>query len=313
MPAHHFTLTAVAPFRLDLTVWALRRRADNLVDRWDGETYRRVLTIDDVPVEIAVSQLRRGKTPRIEVGVYGARLTGKLQTAVTRGIERMLGLRVHLDEFYRFAGGEPKLGAVVERFRGVKPPRFPSVFESLVNAIGCQQVTLSLGIQLLNKVVDRYGLSVARGDDGGHAFPRPTELAAADAALLRRFGFSRQKARAMIELSRDIVADKIDLEALADLDDAAAVERLLSLHGVGRWSAEYALLRGFGRTHVFPGDDVGARKRLQQRLKLRKSLDYQGVSRALRAWREFGGLIYFHMLLDGLAEKRTIAPEALAG
>ncbi|HEX7448670.1 MAG TPA: hypothetical protein VF306_14055 [Pirellulales bacterium] len=306
MPARHFTLTAKPPFRLDLTVWTLRRRVDNLVDRWDGETYRRVLPIDDVPIELAVSQLRRGKTPRIEVAVHGARLTGKLQTAVTRAIERLLGLRVDLNDFYRFAAEEPKLGEVVERFRGVKPPRFPSVFEALVNAIACQQVTLTLGIQLLNKVAARYGPAVARGDAAAHGFPRPAELAGADAAVLRRFGFSGQKARAMIELARDVEAESIDLESLSDLDDAAAVERLLSVHGVGRWSAEYALLRGLGRTHIFPGDDVGARKRLQQRLKLRKSLDYQGVSRVLRAWRDFGGLIYFHMLLDGLAEKRTI-------
>ncbi len=306
MPARHFTLTAKPPFRLDLTVWTLRRRMDNLVDRWDGETYRRVLPIDDTPVELAVSQLRRGKTPRIEVAVHGARLTGKLQTAATRAIERMLGLRADLNDFYRFAAGEPKLGEVVERFRGAKPPRFPSVFEALVNAIACQQVTLTLGIQLLNKVAARYGLHVVRGDDAAHAFPRPAELAGADAAVLRRFGFSGQKARAMIDLAREVEAERIDLESLTDLDDSAAVEQLLGLHGVGRWSAEYALLRGLGRTHIFPGDDVGARKRLQQRLKLRKSLDYQGVSRALRAWREFGGLIYFHMLLDGLAEKRTI-------
>ena len=38
-----FTLQPVPPFRLDLTAWALRRRPHNAVDRWDGDTYRRVL------------------------------------------------------------------------------------------------------------------------------------------------------------------------------------------------------------------------------------------------------------------------------
>jgi 3-methyladenine DNA glycosylase/8-oxoguanine DNA glycosylase len=32
----------IAPFRLDLTVWALRRRRRNAIDRWDGVTYRRI-------------------------------------------------------------------------------------------------------------------------------------------------------------------------------------------------------------------------------------------------------------------------------
>ena len=53
-----FIIPATAPFRLDLTVWTLRRRIDNLVDRWDGETYRRVLPWRNEAVEIAVRQLR---------------------------------------------------------------------------------------------------------------------------------------------------------------------------------------------------------------------------------------------------------------
>ena len=51
-----FTLEPVAPFRLDLTVWALRRRPENAVDRWDGNTYRRVLSLREQPLEVAVVQ-----------------------------------------------------------------------------------------------------------------------------------------------------------------------------------------------------------------------------------------------------------------
>jgi hypothetical protein len=45
-----FELRPVPPFRLDLTVWALRRRPRNLVDRWDGTTYRRVIIIAQLGV-----------------------------------------------------------------------------------------------------------------------------------------------------------------------------------------------------------------------------------------------------------------------
>ena len=38
-----FVLRPIPPFRLDFTVWALRRRQRNLIDRWDGSTYRRVI------------------------------------------------------------------------------------------------------------------------------------------------------------------------------------------------------------------------------------------------------------------------------
>jgi len=42
-----FSLDPVPSFRLDLTVWTLRRRVDNLVDRWDGQTYQRTVALED--------------------------------------------------------------------------------------------------------------------------------------------------------------------------------------------------------------------------------------------------------------------------
>jgi DNA-3-methyladenine glycosylase II len=93
--------------------------------------------------------------------------------------------------------------------------------------------------------------------------------------------------------------------------------RLVELRGVGRWSAEYVLLRGLGRTHVFPGDDVGARKNLQRWLRLTEPLDYQGVQRALSPWHRYAGLVYFHLLLDRLAtagdlvERPSVTPSRI--
>ena len=75
-------------------------------------------------------------------------------------------------------------------------------------------------------------------------------------------GFSRAKARSIVELAAGISAGTFAPTAIETLDDREAVQALLRLRGVGRWTAEYALLRGLGRLHVFPGDDVGARNNL---------------------------------------------------
>jgi DNA-3-methyladenine glycosylase II len=93
------------------------------------------------------------------------------------------------------------------------------------------------------------------------------------------------------------------------LDDRAALAALLRLRGVGRWTAEYALLRGLGRLHVFPGDDVGARNNLARWLGRRGPLDYAGVQSAVHRWQPFAGVVYFHLLLANLAEHGTL-PES---
>jgi DNA-3-methyladenine glycosylase II len=290
------------PFRLDLAVWVLRRRPENLIDRWDGRCYRRALVLEGGPVEVAVTQTGPPETPQLRVAVEGERTGPGTRPAVTAALERLLGLRIDLTEFERFAARDVRLRPLARRFRGMKPPRFPTVFECLVNAIACQQVALTLGICLLGRLAEAFGLEASGGEAPARAFPRPEDLAGRKPEELRPLGFSRQKARALIDLACAIAEGRLDLEAMATEPDEIVVDRLCRLRGVGRWTAEYVLLRGLGRLHVFPGDDVGARNNLQRWLETPALLDYEGVYQALAPWRAYAGLIYFHLLLDRLAE-----------
>lgn len=298
-----FTLEPVPPFRLDLTVWTLRRRPDNQVDRWDGRTYRRVLVAAGEPLEVAVTQLQSPGRIRLRVSLSGASLTSDLQACVTAALERLLGFRLDLQEFYRFGGRDEFLKPLIGRFQGAKPPRFLTYFETLVNAIACQQLTLTVGIRLLNRLAEVHGSALRTEAGIFHAFPRPEDLAEADIEELRGLGFSYQKARYLTGLSRSILEGQVDLEKLAKLDDSQAVTQLCGLKGVGRWTAEYFLLRGLGRIHVFPGDDVGARNHLQRWLQLAGPMTYDRAHTAVQRWEGYGGLVYFHLLLKSLAEK----------
>ena len=297
-----YSLKPVPPFRLDLAVWTLRRRPENVIDRWDGRCYRRALALGSGPVEVAVNQAGSPESPRLHIAVVGERACPGTSAAVTTALERLLGLHVDLTEFERLAAHDDRLGPLARRFRGMKPPRFPTVFECVVNAIACQQVTLTLGVRLLGLLAEAYGLAMGGGDAPVHAFPQPEDLARLKPEELRTLGFSRQKARAVIELSSAIAEGHLNLEALASESDGAALDRLSRVRGVGRWTGEYVLLRGLGRLHVFPGDDVGARNNLLRWLGLTGPSDYDGVRHAITPWSAYGRLIYFHLLLWRLAE-----------
>ena len=86
-----FSLDAVPPFRLDLTAWAIRRRPENAVDLWDGETYQRVLAVRGKAVLTSVRQLRSPDAPRIDVTVRAAYLPSTVKGAVSPALERLLG------------------------------------------------------------------------------------------------------------------------------------------------------------------------------------------------------------------------------
>ncbi len=301
-----FTVAPVAPCRLDLTAWALRRRPRNIVDRWDGTAWRRVLMVADRPIDVCVRQQRAGRRPLLRVTATGGEATRETKQEVRRLIERCLGLRIDLGRFYALARRDVKLNALAREFRGLKPPRFPTVFEALVNAIACQQLSLIVGLELLGRLAAACAASLDAGAERHYAFPRPRDLLRLPAATYHDMGFSRQKTRALVELGTAADAGDIDLESLEKEANEAAIERLLAIRGVGRWSAEYVLLRGLGRLDVFPGDDVGARKTLGAWLGRRQPLDYASVEKAVAAWRPYAGLVYFHMLLRGLRQKETV-------
>jgi DNA-3-methyladenine glycosylase II len=305
-----FELSPVPPFRLDLTVWVLRRRPHNEVDRWDGRVYRRVLVPQGGPLEVALTQTgAAGAAPRLRVEVRGVNAPGPETISYVRAtLTRMLGLDVNLTGFYRLARSDPRLHALVGQFGGVKPPRFPDLFEALVNAVACQQLSLTAGIHLLNRLAAAWGPTFPEENGLRPAFPRPGDLAGADLEALRTLGFSRNKGRALLELARGVREGRMDLKRMETLNEEAAVKYLKTWRGIGRWSAEYVLLRGLGRWQVFPGDDVGARHRLQAWLKQPEPLDYQGVRRVLARWHPFGGLIYFHFLLSHLAAEGHLTP-----
>jgi len=301
--ASSLVLRPRAPFRLDLTVWALRRRALNEIDVWDGSTYRRVLVLDDTPVAVAVTQEGGAEAPELKFTLNSARKRRSAPPDACAVLGRMLSLELDIDPFYTLAAGDPVLAPLAERFRGLRPPRFASVFECLVNAVALQQLSLAAGLTLLNRLSRTYGACSSARGHSAYAFPEPAQLAAARLESIRALGFSLRKATTIVAIANVADEMQLDLESLAGADDADVVETLTQIAGIGRWSAEYTLLRGLGRLHVFPGDDVGARKNLARWLGLAEPLDYADVQRAVAGWHPYAGLVYFHLLLDRLAAR----------
>src|SRR5215475_2820252 len=283
-PLRSFIIRPVPPFRLDLTAWALRRRPRNLIDRWDGSIYRRVISVGGGEVEVAVRQAGSSAEPRLIVSTTPP-LRNSAQRHQIRGVlDRLLGLRLDLTRWHRLAARDERLAPMAARFRGVKPPRFATLFEALINAFACQPLSLEVGLELLNRLATRCGTSVDADDGDHYALPNPGDVASLRPAQLRALGFSAQKVRAIKDLACAITQGRLDLEALAHESDQMVRQRLQELRGVGRWTVEYVLLRGFGRLDVLPGDDVGAQKRLAAWLGRRQPLDYDDVHHVGEPW-----------------------------
>lgn len=92
----------------------------------------------------------------------------------------------------------------------------------------------------------------------------PEGFLALDDPALRVIGLSRQKIVYGRALAEDLRAGRLDLDALATLDDEAAMDRLVRLKGVGRWTAEIYLLFALERPDVWPADDLAVQVAAQR-------------------------------------------------
>lgn len=258
------------------------------------------MDIESGPVALSVIQDDALGAARRSVLLTGRPIDQLTELLARATLEKLLGLSVDLTGFAAIAEQDPLLGPLARRMRGLKPPRFPSVFEALVNGVACQQLSLAVGIHLLNRLTAAHGRPVIQDPAGPRAFPDPDQLASLQPDELTRHGFSATKARTIVETARAIAAGDLDLESLRQLDDAAAIERLTRLRGIGRWTAEYVLLRGLGRLNIFPGDDVGAHNKLKRFFVIDTELDYESVKRLVARWHPYAGMVYFHLLLESL-------------
>jgi DNA-3-methyladenine glycosylase II len=114
---------------------------------------------------------------------------------------------------------------------------------------------------------------------------------------LRAVGLSGAKVKYGRSLATDIVEGRIDFEALAELDDAAAIAMLTQAKGIGPWTAEIYLMFAHGRPDIMPGLDLGLVIAAQHLKKLRKRPDAKRllkIAEAWRPWRSAAALLLWH-------------------
>jgi DNA-3-methyladenine glycosylase II len=298
-----FIIRVEPPFRFDMTARVLKRRPENLVDGWDGTTYRRVFAVDGGRlVSIAVVAVDGG----VEVAVRGPGLTDDDVDAVRGVVTRTFGLSTDLSGFKRIAEVDPVLGELYRGFEGVRPPRFPTLLEACVNAVACQQLTLTYGMTIVSRLCVRYGVSIDSQflfhGQFAHAFPESEALAVADPAEIKGLGYSSAKARSIVEIAGEVAGGRLREDEFGDLDDADALARLRRLRGIGRWTGEYILLRGLGRLDVFPADDAGGRNNLMRWLGRAEKLDYDAIQNLLMPWKPYRGLMFILLMLRRLSD-----------
>ncbi len=114
---------------------------------------------------------------------------------------------------------------------------------------------------------------------------------------LRALGLSRQKAAFAHALAEAMSAGRLRPRTLARLDDAAAIETLTQIRGIGRWTAECHLLFALGRPDVWPADDLALAASCHRLLGLEerpRAAETRDIAADWAPWRSAAARLLWH-------------------
>ncbi len=289
-----------APFRLDLTVDALRRLASNVVDVVAGDgTFYRALQ-DGGGTEIVA--IRSSGEDAIEL-----RATGSNAKRWIPSIERMLGTNVDLAEWNDRSRRVGWLAPMAAALRGLKPPRYPTLWEACAHAVLFQQISIHAAAAIMRRVVELLGEAVTANGIRCIAFPAARLWLDADEGALRASGISRNKIAHLRSVASAVADGTIDEKKLDRLTTPQAAERLCAVRGVGPWSAAVVLLRGMGRLDTFPLRDSGVARSLTL-LSGGMNVDQAALLEQLADVR---GMLYYHLLLGRMRNLAALDNDAV--
>jgi 3-methyladenine DNA glycosylase/8-oxoguanine DNA glycosylase len=293
------------PFHLESTVRVLQRRPANLIDTWDGQYYRRTLPIRGRLILVEVSNRGTIDAPRVALRVLPALASRTARTEVVRAATRILGVNIDASAAELRARVQPQLWRTAVALRGLRPPRYPDLFEAFANVIPFQQLSIEAGMAVTSRLVRRFGQVLASEGRDHFVFPVAEDIADRSLRDLKSCGLSTGKALALRTVARAIACGDLKAQDIESLRSAEAIDRLRQLPGIGPWSASLVLLRGFGRLDVFPPGDSGAEKSLTTLMRLRSAT---ALMRVIDHFGDYRGYLYFYGIASRLLARGLITP-----
>ncbi len=183
------------------------------------------------------------------------------------------------------AGRDPALAVAHER---VDLPNWRSTdasYSSLARIVVYQLISTKAADAIWGRIQTRLGAVTARA------------VVEDDQEALRACGLSRPKLGHLNAIADAVIDQRLDFDALADASIDEARKTLLSIRGIGPWTADTFLMNALGHLDAFPSGDVGLIEAYRQLASAEQRLSAKAFSEHAETWRPWRA-VAAHLLYD---------------
>ena len=273
-----------------------RRDTHELAERVTGDSLHKGLLWDGIPACLNVRFAGGMASAEIALDAEPAQ---DIEPRFGTMVRRMLGLEQAVEAFEERFRDDPGIGPLIAAQRGLRVPVTATPFEALSWAVTGQQISVAAAVSLRRRLIAAAGI---RHASGMLCYPDAARLALLTEDELRAAGFSTAKARTLLALARLAAEGRLPLDAGAE---PASVEdirsSLLAVRGVGPWTVDYVLLRGFGWLDGSLHGDVAVRRGMQALLGTEGRVGEGEAKAGLARYAPWRALVAAHLWAAGKA------------
>ena len=277
------------PFSFQTLLAFLKVRAIPGVEHVDEQSYARTIVLDGQVSLIRVTQHKVDPVLLLSVeGEHAAHLY-----SISHRVRKLFDLDADPMAINDVLERDPKLKQLVVRAPGQRVPGCWSPFEIAVRAIVGQQVSVKGATTVMGRIAEQYG----HQSDHGLCFPEPEALASLDVSML---SMPRSRAQAIQDLSRLVASGELRFDP--DVTSETLTDQLLSVKGIGPWTAQYIAMRALNDPDAFLDGDLVLLKVAAGYLAIDGRADLLARAEQWRPWRAYAGMHLWRAAAD--LEKR---------
>lgn len=221
--------------------------------------------------------------------------TKNIQEAVVAYIREWFDLDRDLRDFYLLSLEDKVLQEIVPTYFGLRIIGIPDLFEALTWAVIGQQINLAFAYTLKKRFVERFGESLSFEGITYWLFPSPDVISNLQVQQLIDVQFTRRKAEYIIDIAKAIANGQLTKQMLLQQGVQQMTETLLSLRGIGAWSANYVMMKCLHHASAFPIADVGLQNALKRELKLERKPTVEEIKEVSKNWGGYEAYATFYL------------------
>lgn len=259
-------------FSFQECLWFIHRDYDDPLLLIDETSVSRAIKVNDKYIPFTVSE--DNEHIKIEINQEDSEAAPYVQNFV----EDWLDLKRDLLPFYEILNQHPELSYMTEEFKGLRLIGNPETFETLIWSIISQQINMTFAFKLKRALIQTYGGSLDFDGKSLMLFPTAEVLQNLTVEKLQALQFSKQKSIYIINAAAAFAAGEISKSKLLTLSSQERIEKLISLKGVGLWTANAVIMQSLNDPTGLPLGDVGLLRALESHKMINGRADQDGLN-----------------------------------